>query len=224
MEALIKCNLVNVNHELNRTYLHHAIMKKKDKSTIFLLKNGAKVEIDSDHEFSTLHATAANYSVYNLELTKRLVADKNIDVNKPEKLRRNTPLIYASVHGNIEAMKVLLANKNIDVNYQKEAGETALHKAVKANKIEAVKLLLEDSRTDRNIKDGKEGSGMTALEYAKNENKTEIMKLFEEKENKCILFSNSANNAVVYAAPVLPGETAVLTTTTTNRSATPPKL
>ena len=65
-----------------------------------------------------------------------------------------TALMGAIIGGGTEIVKLLLEQPTVDLNYSDTSGQTALDKAARKDNVEAVKMLLADSRlTTHNHKD-----------------------------------------------------------------------
>ena len=87
-------------------------------------------------------------------------------------------------NNNINRVKELLES-GVDVNSQTEYGDTPLHVACEKNKIEIVKLLLQNSNIDVNVEDE---YGNTPLYIACEKNYIEIVKLLLAKSDIEIYF------------------------------------
>ena len=109
------------------------------------------------------------------ELITQLLEKDGIDVNI-QTMAGATSLYYAALCGHIEVVKQLLRNSDIDVNLEDVFGATPLSRAAWVGWIETVRHLLEDDRVDIDIKDNR---NMMALDYARQENHTEIVQLLE---------------------------------------------
>merc|ERR1711909_248116 len=99
----------------------------------------------------------------NAEIVKLLIA-KKCDVNHPDDINGNTPLMLATTLRQIDTMKMLL-NAKADVNLVDWEGKTPTHFAAYSGFGEELHLLCT-SKADITIKDGEEANGMTALEMA----------------------------------------------------------
>ena len=84
---------------------------------------------------------ARNLSL-SLKLAKSPVKLTRIKVNTRNKYGE-TPLHQAAKKGNLSRIAECLSTPGVDINSQDYAGFTPLHEAVDANRVEAVKLLLE---------------------------------------------------------------------------------
>jgi uncharacterized protein len=82
-----------------------------------------------------------------------------------------TPLMIASLKGNVDAIKYLISKK-VAINTADSGGATALHFASSQGNIEGIKLLIQ-SGADVNVSDKK---GLTPLINAAMEGKTEALK------------------------------------------------
>ncbi len=145
----------------------------------------------------------------NIKLVKELI-EQGYDINKPD-VNGDTALILAAYEGKTAILKLLLESGadvsvldpgmkatalhaaayagrtesaellieyNIDINKQGPYnGYTALHDAIWQNNIETAKVII-NAGADLNIKSN---NGQTPLEMAKNLNRSEIVKLIQEK-------------------------------------------
>lgn len=84
-----------------------------------------------------------------------------------------TPLHGAARNGHLEIVQKLLA-KGADPNAKNENGYTALHFTSQAGKLEVIRALLADKRTEINIKDNLR---RTPLYFASREGHVEIVQL-----------------------------------------------
>ncbi len=89
-----------------------------------------------------------------------------------EKVEHQAPLTYAAEKGSLPLVKVLLP-KTLDPNVRNRMGQTPLMLAAWEGHVEVVKELLKDKRVRAGDKDG---SGYKAEDYAKDENRIEVLK------------------------------------------------
>jgi len=106
-----------------------------------------------------------------LEVVELLLKHK-ADVNA--KSGEGTVLMGACFKGNVE-LAALLIKHHADVNSANDLGTTPLMYAILGQKVELIKLLLDNGA----LKDVKERSGKTALDYAVQSGNKEIIQLFE---------------------------------------------
>jgi len=75
-------------------------------------------------------------------------SDIEIGERKEGNTTRNTPLIVASINGNIDLVKILI-NKGADVNFRDEYGRTALSEAVRQERYNVIFYLLIKGANNR---------------------------------------------------------------------------
>jgi len=102
----------------------------------------------------------------------KLLLKHNADVNA--KSGEGTVLMGACFKGNVE-LATLLIKHHADVNSANDLGTTPLMYAILGQKIELIKLLLDNGA----VKDVKERSGKTALDYAIQSGNKEIIELVD---------------------------------------------
>jgi hypothetical protein len=102
----------------------------------------------------------------------KLLLKHKADVNAAS--GEGTVLMGACFKGNVELAALLIANR-ADVNGANDLGTTPLMYAILSQKIELIKLLLDSGA----LKDVKERSGKTALDYAVQSGNKEIIGLIE---------------------------------------------
>jgi ankyrin repeat protein len=102
----------------------------------------------------------------------KLLLKHNADVNA--KSGEGTVLMGACFKGNVE-LAALLIKHHADVNSANDLGTTPLMYAILGQKIELINLLLDNGA----VKDVKERSGKTALDYAIQSGNKEIIELVD---------------------------------------------
>ena len=112
--------------------------------------------------------------VGELERAKKLV-EKGADVNARTSDGR-TALMYAVEHKDVALIKMLLES-GADVNKVDKYNGTAIYKATVHSNVEAVKILLKAGA----VKDVRDGSGYTALEWATKKKMDGIYQLLESE-------------------------------------------
>lgn len=118
-----------------QTLLMLTIMNQQYKSFKALLAKGADVNIHDTYNGTSPLIEACNSKYYDLIYAKMLIEsganvnDVEIGERREGNSTRLTPLIAASVAGNINLVQFLVT-KNADVNYQNEFGQSALSEAV----------------------------------------------------------------------------------------------
>jgi ankyrin repeat protein len=127
-----------------------AATQEKNLDILDLLQATGKVKIDDGGQFgyTLLHWAVAtsNVNAVRFLLSKRAypnVADEN----------EATPLHVAAYCANtIDVIKLILETKQVDINRRDKNGQTALHYAVRRNRVKNVRYLLENG-ADRTIRD-----------------------------------------------------------------------
>ena len=113
----------------------------------------------------------------HLGVVKILLEHQMIDVNYAT-LERKTSLMAASICGHLEIVRAFLSHVTIDVNYSTFDGLTALIYAVLKKRPLILDLLLRCPQTNPHLYDEEY---QTALDRAKEINKTELIQLFETR-------------------------------------------
>ena len=111
---------------------------------------------------------------YDNDGVKRILGDKNFNINQQCKHRNITPLICACTWGGEAMVKLLLARLDIDVNLCDDQCRGPLTYAVGWCMFENVKLLLAHPEIDVNQQDN---LGSTALEHAATWDYSDIINL-----------------------------------------------
>ena len=123
------------------------IMNQQYRSFTALLAKGANVNIHDTYNGTSPLIEACNSKYYDLIYAKMLIEsganvnDVEIGERREGNSTRLTPLIAASVAGNINLVQFLVT-KNADVNYQNEFGQSALSKSVLVGNYAIVYYLL----------------------------------------------------------------------------------
>lgn len=96
-------------------------------------------------------------------IIKALIAE-NANVNTTSRKRRETPLGYATLHGNLETVEALIA-ANADVRHSAQHGKTALHHAASNGNLPIVQALVK-ANADTNVYDNYKCVLFTPLHWA----------------------------------------------------------
>ena len=115
----------------------------------------------------------------DVELIKQIIDQPDFDyfVNSQLIGRKVTPLILATIKGQLEIVKYLLEKKQVAVNMKGHDGQTALTCACRNGFPEIVRYLLSRSDTKVNMQDK---GGWAALHWACWKNQSEIVGLLLE--------------------------------------------
>ena len=110
----------------------------------------------------------------DIELIKQIIDQPNFDyfVNSQLIGWKITPLILATIKGQLEIVEYLLENKQVAVNMKDNDGQTALTCACRNGFPEIVRYLLSRSDTKVNMQDK---GGWAALHWACWKNQSEIV-------------------------------------------------
>ena len=169
---------INTDDSEGRTPLFFASWIGRQKVVKLLLENP---EVDAN-KGDKLGITPLFVATKNAkkEIVEALVSHSNTDVNRSTP-NRTSPLIIASQRGHADLVLVLLAQVNIDVNYVTFDGKSAIFYAFaesiasEQKQRSIVELILRCPRADVAIMDEDD---KTALDHAKENNRTDVMEAF----------------------------------------------
>jgi len=151
--------------------LHLAISKNHNNITKLLIEKGA--QLDENTCTGTCCAPIHMAIIKeNKEIIKLLIA-KKCDVNKPDDINGNSPLMLATTLRQLDTMKLLIDSK-ADINLVDWEGKSPVHFAAYSGFGEELHLLCSN-KADITIKDGEEANGMTALEMAEKAKETAMV-------------------------------------------------
>jgi len=184
---------INLLDNINMSPLNTAINENKTEIANILIERGANVNYKNIYGITPQHLAARTK---NSSVLKKLLSKKEIEID-PMDNTGASPLIYASIIGDIECMKILLdngANINvIDIN-----GRTPIFYALESGQIDALKLLI-DKGADLNKKDKK---GNTLLDFATINRNFEVIKLLLENGID-INYKNKMGESLLITATLL---------------------
>ena len=122
------------------------------------------------------------YACWNghFEIVKILLNDNRMNANLGNNDGKTA--FYVACYRKTEIVNYMLKNENIDINKANTYGWTPLMIASIRGYIEIIKYILVSGR-EINI-NAKNNDGKTAIDYAREKNKTEILKLLEEFEKE----------------------------------------
>jgi ankyrin repeat protein len=184
---------INLLDNINMPPLNTAINEKNTEIANILIERGANVNYKNIYGITPQHLAA---KTKNNSVLKNLLSKKEIEID-PMDNTGASPLIYASIIGDIECMKILLdngANINvIDIN-----GRTPIFYALESGQIDALKLLI-DKGADLNKKDKK---GNTLLDFATINRNFEVIKLLLENGID-INYKNTNGESLLITATLL---------------------
>jgi len=142
--------------------LHLAVSKNHTNIAKLLIEKGAKLD--------EITCTGSCCGVIHMAIMKenvdlfKLLISKKCDIDLPDDINGNTPLMMATTLRQFDTMKMLI-NAKADVNKVDWEGRTPAHFAAYSGFGEELHLLVT-SKADVSIKDGEEADGLTALELA----------------------------------------------------------
>jgi len=163
--------------------LYDAIRYGRVGEALSLLKNNPVINVNwknPDHsQWSGLHA-ASFYG--HAEVVKLLLAHPNIDVNM-KNISGQTPFSIGCWQGRVTVVRVLLKDPRVDISLDDNDGRTPLWHASRNGEHEVIKWFIASGRDLGDIKNKKWedwfGKDYTALEIAREGNKTEAVSLLE---------------------------------------------
>lgn len=159
---------LNLKNKIGYTPLIQSITQKKINQAKFLITKEADLQVNDNKDASPLHWAA----FYGLEEVVDLLMAKGAKVNiqTGTGFKRWTPLHDAASAGSATIIKKFLDVHPEIIDLQSDVGNTALHMAVKKERIEAVEMLLlyNPNLTITNV------NGRTPLQVAENNNFTDI--------------------------------------------------
>ena len=155
-------------------------LKTQPINTTFIqIKIGFKLNADKDGWTPFYSACGNGY----IEIIKLLLNDQRVDINKASN-DGWTPFYSACSNGHIEIIKLLLNDNRVDINKTENDNFTItkkcwtpFHRACEKGNLEVVKLFLNEKRISIRKKTNE---GKTALEIAKEENHSTIVKSIKE--------------------------------------------
>ena len=153
--------------------------QNKKEEIVLRLQNGADVNEQDSYGITAL----CNACLFNTEIAEILLQDNKINVN----LRCNSgssPLFFACADNIHESILLMLQDARVDVNMANDSGWSPLMGACYFGYTTTVQLLLSSGRSidihKKSTKDFGIDSGSTALDIAKQTNKTKIVQLLEQ--------------------------------------------
>ncbi len=184
------------------------LIDQKDKEIfVFLLKNGLGPNLQYPEDQEPKEVQGMSLLLYALrkryvEIAKLLIkkgADPNIQDKDGE-----TALMYASRYNQPKIAK-LLFDKGADPNIKNSKGFTALTLAMKNQIIKTLLVLINNSKTDIDIRypkdqEPKEIQGMTLLMFASANNYPEMAELLIDKGVNLNLKGKDGKTALMYAS------------------------
>ncbi|WP_341812443.1 ankyrin repeat domain-containing protein [Wolbachia endosymbiont (group A) of Conops quadrifasciatus] len=193
-EKLAKPLLAN-GFDINDGFpLHCAARKKSQEVLVFLIQEGAKVNLQGKDGKTPLHYAAENGYT---QIVKILLAAKaNVSMQDD---RGFTPLDYAVYHGDreIEMVKSLL--RAGATNVQSKCGFTPLHYVAQRGYVQIIETLLKEGHADVNVQDK---NGKTTLHYATDREgeHIQVTKVLLQKEAKVDVQDKDGKTPLHYAA------------------------
>ncbi len=170
----------------NRSVESNTFEKNYYEISKLLIKNGANVNGEDELRGTPLDIAAGNNDIYMI----KLLFDNKADVNYEDRYTK-TPFLNACAWSlTLPSVINLMIKNGANINYQNEEGLTALMLITRANpeynkdtyhnQIEKVKILIANG-ADLSLTDK---YGKTALDYAKENNHLEMIKMIEDEIEK----------------------------------------
>ncbi len=172
MPLKVNCaNISKLNAEKGVTALMAAARDGDSKTIQTLLDNGADIHAQDNFSMTPLMAAALMWQSQAIQA----LMDNKADIHAQDK-DGATALMIAAVMGHSQAIQILLDNGAHIHARDEEDGVTALMLAAMIGHSHAVKTLLENKANPR----VKTNDGVTALDFARSQNYTDIVKLLEQ--------------------------------------------
>ncbi|KAI9288284.1 ankyrin repeat-containing domain protein, partial [Umbelopsis sp. AD052] len=130
------CNIEPIDNNGNTT-LHYAVLNNNPAAVKLLVQRGVNMEIRNKYGRTAFH-TAVECD--NLQIVELLI-NYDVNINAITHGIKTTPLQFAIQRNNLCMIQFLL-DHNVSVNVKGDAGDTALHTAVRTGKDAIVSLLL----------------------------------------------------------------------------------
>lgn len=142
-------DLVNIVDRFGWSALYIAT-RQGDVEIVDLLLDvpNININITTDSGSTPLHAAISGLHFLTMD---KLLAMKDIDVNRRKTIDGNTPLHFAARYGNYEALQKLLSMKSIDVTIKNDKNETALDVAVDIESRSLLLSFIERRRNDNHV-------------------------------------------------------------------------
>ena len=146
-----------------------------------LLRDHPDINVNlENHQWTPLHVASYKGCV---EVVKLLLAHPNINVNL-KNANGQTPFSLGCVGGHVPIVRLLLKDPRVDITLDDKDGRTPLWWASRNGRHEVVEWLIASGRDLGDVRNqqGKwmDGQDYTALEIAREENKTEVVSLLEK--------------------------------------------
>jgi len=188
IEVLINLNIdVNIKDIDGNTPLYAAAFLGHLEIVKFLVDRGADINIKSNDDTSPLYAAAMNG---HLEIVKFLV-DRGADIN----IKKNydtSPLYAAAYKGHLEIVEFLV-NRGADINIRRNNDTTPLYIAAYKGYFKIVQFLVDNNA---NTKFLNSTNGKTALDIAREQKHTDIIRLLEHKDRKDVSYKIEGVNII----------------------------
>jgi len=154
---------INIKNQDNNTPLNLAIIKKNYEIVNILLDKKANIDIENTEKKSSLYLAIENFDDSNLDLIKKLISEKTINLVAKD---NDTPLslaMYSNKDGKKTNIIKTLIDSKANINYVNPIRGSMLNLAIVSENTELVDYLLE-RKADVNLKSGEER--LTPLQMA----------------------------------------------------------
>jgi ankyrin repeat protein len=191
LECLVKGFHIdpNVQDREGDTALHRAVRAGKTQAINQLLALGARADIDNKNGVTPLHVAVYNG---NIDLVRKFIAKPASIATSQMSERSQAELLR---YDNPALLECLVKGFHIDPNVQDRGGDTALHRAVRAGKTQAINQLLALGV----CADIRNNDGLTPLHVAVRQN-IEVVKRFIDRGLSVDLLDSQNKTPLMHAA------------------------
>ncbi len=140
--------VVNIANDQKRTAMFTPAFEDDLPLMELLFAFGAEADPSDEKGWRPIHAAATKGA---LAATKRLAA-ADVDLTGEGAPGKTTPLQLAAAGGHIDLIRYLVEDRKVDLEMMGTTGQSALLRAVSADKVEAIETLIElGARPDRGL-------------------------------------------------------------------------
>lgn len=171
----IDADVVDIANNHKRTAIFTPAFEDNLPLMELLLKYGAEADTPDSKGWRPIHAAATQGAV---TVAKR-IAQEGVDFTGEGAPDKTTPLQLAASGGHIEMIRWLVEEKQVDLETMNTNGNSALLRAVSANRVEAIETLIElGAKVNRSLHhDTASDFGWSALHVAANNGSIDATKV-----------------------------------------------